>query len=134
MNLLEDQALPAPPARDVLLAEQDTTTTTTIGSSNTSNSRRLQQQQSNNMARKMLQQLQANQSLPYPNDPMWSQLWHLQAINATGAWGTSTGAKDLVVAIIDTGCDLNHPDLKDNLWTNPREIPNNGIDDDGNGA
>lgn len=40
---------------------------------------------------------------------------------------------DLVIAVIDTGLDINHPDLKAQLWTNPGEIPNNGIDDDNNG-
>jgi subtilisin family serine protease len=38
-----------------------------------------------------------------------------------------------IVAVIDTGIDLNHPDLKASLWINPKEIPNNNIDDDGNG-
>jgi subtilisin family serine protease len=38
------------------------------------------------------------------------------------------------VAIIDVGIDLDHPDLKANLWINSGEIPNNGIDDDGNGG
>ncbi len=48
------------------------------------------------------------------------------------AWRQTTGA-DVTVAIIDSGVDLGHPDLAPNLWTNPREIPGNGIDDDGNG-
>lgn len=39
----------------------------------------------------------------------------------------------VVVAVIDSGVDVDHNDLKDNIWTNPREIPNNGIDDDKNG-
>lgn len=39
----------------------------------------------------------------------------------------------IVVAIIDSGIDVEHPDLKDNIWTNPGEIPDNGIDDDKNG-
>lgn len=43
------------------------------------------------------------------------------------------GAPDIIVAVIDTGTDLSHPDLKDNLWINSHEIPGNGIDDDGNG-
>jgi thermitase len=38
-----------------------------------------------------------------------------------------------IVAVIDTGIDLNHPDLKASLWINPKEIPNNNVDDDGNG-
>ena len=44
-----------------------------------------------------------------------------------------SGSPDVVVAIVDTGADLNHPDLKGSLWVNPGEIPGNGIDDDGNG-
>lgn len=37
------------------------------------------------------------------------------------------------MAIIDTGIDYTHPDLRDSMWVNPHEIPGNGIDDDGNG-
>ena len=54
-------------------------------------------------------------------------------IDAVEAWGISTGSPDLVVAVIDTGIYLKHPDLIPNIWQNPREIPNNGIDDDKNG-
>ncbi|MBR7176664.1 MAG: S8 family serine peptidase, partial [Clostridia bacterium] len=43
------------------------------------------------------------------------------------------GVPDVIVAVIDTGVDYNHEDLRNNIWTNPGEIPNNGIDDDGNG-
>ncbi|MGV6845228.1 MAG: S8 family peptidase [Lutibacter sp.] len=42
-------------------------------------------------------------------------------------------ATPVIVAVIDSGIDINHEDLKDNLWTNPKEIPGNGIDDDHNG-
>ena len=54
-------------------------------------------------------------------------------INVTKAWEKSKGNSNLIVAVIDTGVDYNHPDLKNNIWRNAREISNNGIDDDGNG-
>src|SRR5262249_5451994 len=44
-----------------------------------------------------------------------------------------TDASPIVVAVIDTGTQWNHPDLSANIWTNTGEIPGNGIDDDGNG-
>ncbi len=59
-------------------------------------------------------------------------LWGLQRIQAPEAWSLSQG-QGVVVAVIDTGVDLKNPDLKDNLWTNVLEVPNNGIDDDRNG-
>lgn len=54
-------------------------------------------------------------------------------ISATKAWALTTGASAIVVAVIDTGIDYLHEDLRDNIWRNEREIPNNGLDDDGNG-
>jgi subtilisin family serine protease len=54
-------------------------------------------------------------------------------MDAPSAWDISTGRSDIVVAMVDTGCDLNHPDLAANIWSNPGEIPGNGLDDDGNG-
>ncbi|MFG1492262.1 S8 family peptidase [Halobacteriovorax sp. GFR7] len=54
-------------------------------------------------------------------------------INASAAWNVETGNRDLVVAVIDTGVDYTHADLKANTWKNEGEIAGNGIDDDGNG-
>lgn len=79
-----------------------------------------------------------------PSDPDFDELWGLYNTGQTGgtadadtdtaeAWGRTTGSPDVVVGVIDTGIDYWHPDLRANIWTNPGEIPNNGIDDDGNG-
>lgn len=68
-----------------------------------------------------------------PNDPRFSQQWYLQRVAAQGAWDITRGDTSVTIAIIDTGTDWEHEDLSANIWTNPREIPGNGIDDDGNG-
>ena len=78
-----------------------------------------------------------------PDDSRFSELWGLlntgtfgkpgADIGATSAWDLTTGSDDVVVAVTDTGVDLDHPDLAANAWVNPREIPGNGIDDDNNG-
>ena len=80
-----------------------------------------------------------------PND-LHSNLWGLKNegqtggtvgadISAVDAWKIGTGKREggALVAVIDTGIDTSHPDLKNNLWTNPGEIPGDGIDNDGNG-
>lgn len=79
-----------------------------------------------------------------PNDPSFGQLWGLNNTGQSGgvadadvdapeAWQTTTGSRNVVVAVIDTGVDYKHPDLAANIWTNPREIGGDGIDNDGNG-
>lgn len=69
-----------------------------------------------------------------PNDTRWSELWGMIKINATGAWDTATGSSNVVVAVIDTGISLTHPDLLANLWKNSAEVNGtDGADDDGNG-
>ena len=54
-------------------------------------------------------------------------------ILAPEAWKLRTDGSSAILAIIDGGVDIDHPDLVKNIWTNPREIPGNGFDDDGNG-
>jgi subtilisin family serine protease len=71
--------------------------------------------------------------LTEPNDPLISQLRFREIIKLNQAWDIRRDAADVVVAVIDTGVMLGHPDIKDNLWTNTKEIAGNGIDDDGNG-
>ena len=68
-----------------------------------------------------------------PNDPLYSQQWHLPKVKAEDAWSIETGNPNTVIAVIDTGVKWNHPDLAANIWTNTAEIPNNNIDDDNNG-
>ena len=59
--------------------------------------------------------------------------WAVNAIKAPNAWGAGYTGKDVIVAVIDTGVDYEHPDLKGNIWVNTDEIRDNGIDDDKNG-
>ena len=68
-----------------------------------------------------------------PNDPGFSSQWAMSTIQAPAAWNYSTGSKNIKIAILGTGADYNHPDLANNIWHNPNEIPLNGIDDDYNG-
>ena len=59
--------------------------------------------------------------------------WGADAVNAPEAWAKGYTGEGVVVAVLDTGVDYNHEDLKNNIWTNSGEIANNGKDDDGNG-
>jgi len=81
-----------------------------------------------------------------PTDPSYADgtLWGIRNtgagggtagidVNATPAWGLTTGSRDINVAVIDTGIRYTHQDLRNNMWTNPGETPGNNIDDDGNG-
>ena len=84
-----------------------------------------------------------------PDDAKFSQLWALrntgQTLNGSSgvagadigflkAWGMARATTDpVIVAVIDTGVDVTHPDLTANVWTNASEIPSNGLDDDANG-
>lgn len=76
----------------------------------------------------------------YLTNPYAASETQLDAINAYDAWkymedneSQAGGSENVIVAVIDTGVDYNHEDLKNNIWTNSGEIPNNGIDDDENG-
>jgi subtilisin family serine protease len=83
-----------------------------------------------------------------PNDPRFFDQWGLKNfgfsiddipstidadIKISEAWDITTGSPDVIVAVTDTGVDINHPDLAQNIYTNTREIPGNKIDDDQNG-
>lgn len=68
-----------------------------------------------------------------PNDPDYDMQWYMDMVEAPEAWDIETGDDDIVVAVLDTGVDLDHPDLEQNIWVNEDETPDNGIDDDGNG-
>ncbi|BAY62672.1 putative peptidase [Calothrix brevissima NIES-22] len=72
-----------------------------------------------------------------PNDPYFGSLWGLSKINATlvvnATQNRPPDQKKVIVAVVDTGVDYNHQDLKDNIWTNPGEIAGDGIDNDNNG-
>jgi thermitase len=80
----------------------------------------------------------------YPNDPYFPRLYGLENTGLTGGtpdadadgletWNISTGRPTTVVAVIDEGVDVNHPDLRDNIWVNTDEVAGNGVDDDRNG-
>ena len=83
-----------------------------------------------------------------PNDPEFGLQWALDNtgqfftggagtpdadINAVEAWDLSTGSGSVAIAIVDTGVAWNHADLAANIWSNPDEVPGNGVDDDANG-
>jgi subtilisin family serine protease len=68
-----------------------------------------------------------------PTDPKLPEMWFLKAISAYQAWDVRSTSPGIVVAVIDNGIQLDHDDLKSRIWTNVKEIPGNGIDDDKNG-
>lgn len=68
-----------------------------------------------------------------PNDPDYGELWGMPRIGAPDAWDLTTGNTNIVVGVIDSGILLTHEDLIANIWENPGEIPDDGIDNDGNG-
>jgi subtilisin family serine protease len=77
-----------------------------------------------------------------PNDPSTSTQYHISKINAFQAWDITRGDTNTVIGIVDSGSDLDHPDLEANIKLNRGEMgldganndkKSNGIDDDGNG-
>ena len=67
------------------------------------------------------------------NDPFFSEQWYLDTMHIPEVWQQTTGSSDVIVAILDAGFDLHHPDLQGQFWKNTNEIPGNKKDDDGNG-
>ncbi|RMF27683.1 MAG: hypothetical protein D6765_07150, partial [Bacteroidetes bacterium] len=81
-------------------------------------------------------ELQTRDTLP--NDSLFALQWGMQRIQAPDVWSFATGGQsaegdEIVVAVFDRGFDVEHPDLVENLWHNPAEIPGNLQDDDQNG-
>ena len=69
-----------------------------------------------------------------PNDSLYIRQSYLQNIFAPSAWDSvKAEGTNTIIAIVDSGTDISHPDLADNIWNNRNEIPDNGIDDDQNG-
>ncbi|MCY4159239.1 MAG: S8 family serine peptidase, partial [Bacteroidetes bacterium] len=71
-----------------------------------------------------------------PNDPLYANQTELQQLRIPEAWNVikaEDGSPRVVIAIVDSGANWKHEDLIGNVWTNPNEIPDNGIDDDNNG-
>ncbi len=71
-----------------------------------------------------------------PDDPYFADgtLYGLTKISAPAAWDIRSNAANVIVAVIDSGIRYTHQDLAGNLWTNPGEIPGNGLDDEGDGV
>jgi len=73
-----------------------------------------------------------------PNDAQFGSQWPLTLINADKVWdvvnqGLTIDNKEIVIAVLDDAFQIDHPDLLNNIWTNNAEIPNDNIDNDGNG-
>lgn len=68
-----------------------------------------------------------------PNDTHVNKQWYLSRIQAPSAWQKINRSPNIIIAVIDSGIDIDHPDLKDNIWRNIKELAANGEDDDHNG-
>lgn len=73
------------------------------------------------------------QTAAAPNDQFYQYQWGPGNMGAESAWDTRTDSSSVIVGVIDSGVQYDHPDLQDNIWTNSGEIAGNGIDDDNNG-
>lgn len=69
---------------------------------------------------------------PFSDDPEGVRQWHMPALGVSEAWDVQRGRPEVVVAVVDNGFELDHPDLAGQLWINTDES-SNGVDDDGNG-
>jgi len=67
-----------------------------------------------------------------PSDPLYNQQSYLNQIRVSNAWDIAKG-KGVVVAVLDSGVDINHPELTVNIWQNPGELAGDGLDNDKNG-
>jgi len=67
------------------------------------------------------------------DDPLNGELYYLNEIKVESAWDYTTGSRNVVVAIIDTGIDIDHPDIYENIWKNNNEIIGDNVDNDNNG-
>ncbi len=68
-----------------------------------------------------------------PSDTLYPDLWGMPKIKAPEAWDIVFDCRPVVVAVVDSGADYEHPDLAANIWNNSGEVAGNGLDDDGNG-
>lgn len=80
-----------------------------------------------------IEEVKIRKILLEPDDTSYPWQWHLEKIGAASAWDKTTGSDKVIVAIIDSGAQIVHPDLADNIWINENEIANNSVDDDQNG-
>ncbi|MGC4089620.1 MAG: S8 family serine peptidase [Polyangiaceae bacterium] len=67
-----------------------------------------------------------------PNDPRYAEQWQWPKVQAPQAWDSANGSPNVIVAVIDSGIDVTHPDLVNALWANPFDSAD-GVDNDGNG-